>query len=152
MAQWMEDSALARAIVDNLVYASSRISRLLLHTDVLTTEFNMPMSSIQLLLAVEENPYTVGELADFLGVHKPNVAPIVNALEASGMIERKTSPEDHRKIYISLLPKGEKLCQDMRKRVCLLLRDENKIGSATEAKNLNKAIGTLIRTMKMDKK
>ena len=152
MAQWSDDQALTKTLVKNILYTSLHFSKSVIHADVVTEKFNMPMSNIQLLFAVEDEELTVGELADYLGVHKPNVAPIVNSLEESGYIERKPSTQDRRKIYVKLLPKGEKMCQDVRACICEKLIQENDVMGMTEAKGLNRSLSSLVRIMDIDRK
>ncbi len=148
MATWIEDSALQKSLIDQMMYVSMRFSRQILHTDLLMDRFGMPMSEIQLLFAASEKDYTIGELADYMGVHKPNVAPIVNALVKKGYIERVASETDGRKIYVHSLPEGKKCIEQIRSCICEQLIQKHGVQGNGDAKNLNKALGTLVRTMK----
>ena len=144
----MDDLALQKSLVDQMMYVSMHFSRRILHTDALAETFGMPMSEIQLLVAVSEREYTIGELADFLGIHKPNVAPTVNALEKKGYIERVASQTDGRKIYVRIRPEGEACTDRIRKCICEQLAGSHGIHGTVEAKNLNKALGSIVRMMK----
>ena len=152
MAPWTEDQALKNSLVENALYTAMHFSKDLAHTDAITDQFDIPMSGIQLLFAIEEEPLTVGEIAAYMDVHKPNVAPIVNTLEENGYIERKPSTEDRRKTYIALLPKGKETCQSIREVIVEQLISSNSVKSMTEAKSVNQALGTLVKTMKRKRK
>ena len=105
--QWTEDEAMTREVSQNLMYAVMHMNKKLLHADQLSAQFDMPMSSIQLIFALSNGEQTVSQLAEYLAIHKPNVAPIVNQLEDTGFVARRTSTADRRKTYVHLLPKGE---------------------------------------------
>ena len=148
MGTWTDDLSLQKTLVDQMMYVSMHYSRKILHADQLVETFGMPMSEIQLLFAVSDGEYTIGELADFLGIHKPNVAPTVNSLVKKGYIERVASDTDGRKIYVRLLHQGEICIAKIRNHICEQLIQHQGIHGSMDAKNLNKAMGTIVRTMR----
>ena len=149
--QWTEDEAMAREVSQNLMYAVMHMNKKLLHADQLSAQFDMPMSSIQLIFALSNGEQTVSQLAEYLAIHKPNVAPIVNQLEDTGFVARRTSTADRRKTYVHLLPKGEKLCQEIQDAICSNLFAGDETVAKSEVKNLNKALAIINKQMKSEK-
>ncbi|MBQ6565222.1 MAG: MarR family transcriptional regulator [Clostridiales bacterium] len=149
--QWTEDEAMTREVSQNLMYAVMHMNKKLLHADQLSAQFDMPMSSIQLIFALSNGEQTVSQLAEYLAIHKPNVAPIVNQLEDTGFVARRTSTADRRKTYVHLLPKGEKLCQEIQDAICSNLFAGDETVAKSEVKNLNKALAIINKQMKSEK-
>ena len=146
--QWTEDEAMRKEVSQNLMYTVMHINKKLLHADQLSEQFGMPMSSIQLIFALANGEQTVSQLADYLAIHKPNVAPIVNQLEDTGFVARRTSTADRRKTYVHLLEKGEKLCQEIQDAICNNLFADDETMAKSEVKNLNKALVIINKLMK----
>lgn len=146
--QWTEDEAMRKEVSQNLMYTVMHINKKLLHADQLSEQFGMPMSNIQLIFALANGEQTVSQLADYLAIHKPNVAPIVNQLEDTGFVARRTSTADRRKTYVHLLEKGEKLCQEIQDAICNNLFADDETMAKSEVKNLNKALAIINKLMK----
>jgi DNA-binding MarR family transcriptional regulator len=49
----------------------------------------------------------VGELAERLQSHQHGVVALVTRCEAAGLVRRKPSPDDRRRVQVHLLPAGE---------------------------------------------
>jgi DNA-binding MarR family transcriptional regulator len=58
-------------------------------------------------------PQIMSALSDDLLVSPRNVTVLVDALEASGLVQRKTHPTDRRAILIELTPQGVETCAVM---------------------------------------
>ncbi len=149
-SQWIDDEAMTKEVAKNLMYAVMHMPKRLLHSDQLSAKFDMPMSNIQLIFALANGEQTVSQLAEYLAIHKPNVAPIVNQLEDTGFVARRTSTSDRRKTYVHLLPKGERLCQEIQNAICENLFDGEAGIAKSEVKSLNKALAFINKLMKMD--
>jgi DNA-binding MarR family transcriptional regulator len=61
-----------------------------------------------LLRALEQQPMTLTALAAFLGVTKQAVGPVVDDMEAAGLVERRADPADRRAKQIALTKQGRR--------------------------------------------
>lgn len=52
---------------------------------------------------------TVGELAERLQAQQHGVVALVSRCEAAGLVERRASAEDRRRVEVHLLPQGEEV-------------------------------------------
>ena len=55
-----------------------------------------------------------GKLAKMLSVSTARVASILRSLENKGLISRRTSPEDKRKVFVNITEKGSEYIKDKR--------------------------------------
>jgi DNA-binding MarR family transcriptional regulator len=56
---------------------------------------------------------TVGELADRLQAQQHGVVALVSRCEAAGLVARRSSQEDRRRVEVHLLPAGEKILRKL---------------------------------------
>ena len=63
------------------------------------------------LRRIAARPMPMRELAALLGVDPPNLTPLVDDLERSGLVERRAHPTDRRVKLVVATPKGEALAQ-----------------------------------------
>jgi DNA-binding MarR family transcriptional regulator len=61
-----------------------------------------------LLRALELRPMTLTALGAFLGVTKQAVGPVVDDMEAAGLVERRPSPDDRRAKLVALTAEGRR--------------------------------------------
>lgn len=57
----------------------------------------------------EQEGRTQANLAAALGVEPPTVTKMLQRMEASGLVDRRPDPVDHRAIRVHLTPKGRRL-------------------------------------------
>lgn len=62
-----------------------------------------------LMVLWEKDPRTVNEIAEQLLLNTNTVTPLLKRMEAMGLIERKPSQTDLRKVEVGLTEKGEKM-------------------------------------------
>ncbi|WP_424935939.1 MULTISPECIES: MarR family winged helix-turn-helix transcriptional regulator [Bacteria] len=62
----------------------------------------------------EESPRSLGDLADALAMEPATASPLVKRLEADGLIERRRSSADERRLDIALTPAGHGLRESAR--------------------------------------
>ncbi|MFJ3957470.1 MarR family winged helix-turn-helix transcriptional regulator [Arthrobacter sp. NPDC090010] len=65
-----------------------------------------PQYLVMLALWKEERPLSVGELGERLRLDSGTLTPLLKRLEAAGRLSRHRSPEDERKVLVSLTPEG----------------------------------------------
>jgi DNA-binding MarR family transcriptional regulator len=56
---------------------------------------------------------TVGELAERLQAQQHGVVALVSRCEAAGLVERRASHEDRRRVEVHLLPAGDKILRKL---------------------------------------
>ena len=96
----------------------------------------------QALLSIKSFPerdaVTVGELAHHLCVRQNSAVELVDRLEALGLVERRTSTEDRRRVLLSLTPASEKLL------------DELSVANLEELRRLAPSFATLIQSLTVE--
>jgi DNA-binding MarR family transcriptional regulator len=60
---------------------------------------------------VARRPMTMGELADALGIDRPNATVVVDELEAQGLVRRTPHPTDRRAKLVEATRKGQALAR-----------------------------------------
>ena len=72
--------------------------------------FKLKPSQFTVLVLVKHNPgRRQSELAEALNIKRSNFVPIIDALEARGLLTRGKSPDDRRSYSIEVTPKGKAL-------------------------------------------
>ena len=69
-----------------------------------------------LSVIVFRGPLSLGELARAERVQPPSMTRVVQALEASGLVRRKSSDDDRRVVQVRATAKGDRLLQAARRR------------------------------------
>lgn len=74
--------------------------------------FNLSITQLHYLHVIKERTYvTITELAEIFGVQKSTVTVTVNKLLQSGFIEKLTSKDDLRVVYVSLTEQGKEIIE-----------------------------------------
>ena len=142
--QWTDDAALVGAISRNLYDALPLLPKRLVRVDALTRELGMPFSHIQILCMLSDREMTIGEISSSLGIAKPNITPLLDALHERGLLERRRSDKDRRIVNVRLLPEGRETAEKLRESICGQVREWPKGFSASDMKRLNNALAYLI--------
>ena len=66
----------------------------------------LPFGRLRALRRVAPAPMTMGELAAAIGVDAPNCTPVVDDLEARGLVERRPHPTDRRSRLVAATSEG----------------------------------------------
>lgn len=75
-------------------------------------------SLLAALLLIESNPGIIAsELGATLTIKRANMVPLLNELEAAGLILREPAPADRRATALRLSPKGAALLPEIRQRL-----------------------------------
>lgn len=143
--KWNEDSALVDSVADNLFEALPLFPKRLMHIDALVRQHQMPFSHIQILIMLAGEDMTIGQISDRLGIAKPNITPLVDALRDNGLVERIRSEKDRRIVHVHLLPEGEeKLCA-IRADIAAQVKGWKGGLSRSEVKELSSALASMNR-------
>lgn len=71
-------------------------------------------ASASVLMVIHSNPgVRHGELADALLIRRPNMTKLMRRLETRGLLCRKGSPGDKRRVVLALTPEGEKVIAEV---------------------------------------
>ena len=114
---WTADQALVSAISQNLYDALPLLPKRLVRVDAITREFGMPFSHIQILCMLTDKEMSIGEISSSLGIAKPNITPLLDALHERGVLERCRSEKDRRIVNVRLLPEGQALACRLREAI-----------------------------------
>ncbi len=145
--KWTDDPALLESLAENLLCAISMFPKRMVRIDEIIREFQMPLSHIQVLTLVSGRALTISQLSAKLGVAKPNVTPLVNALGEKGYVARVRGDGDKRTVRVVILPPGEACLAEIRARIAQYLQEWPVSFTSGEARRLNGSLGVLNRVM-----
>ena len=141
---WTADQALVSAISQNLYDALPLLPKRLVRVDAITREFGMPFSHIQILCMLTDKEMSIGEISSSLGIAKPNITPLLDALHERGVLERCRSEKDRRIVNVRLLPEGQALACRLREAIAAQTTEWPASFSTSDVKRLNNALAYLI--------
>ena len=125
--QFKARKSLAKADYERLAHFRYRLRRFLRVSESLCKEHGTTPLQYQLLLQVkgasEREWATIGELAEQLQSKHHGIVALVDRCEKMGLVERFPGSEDRRTVEIHLLPKGERLLEQ----IALLHQSEVKL-------------------------
>ncbi len=108
----------------------------------------VPVRQMQALLVLSgESALETGELARRLSIAASTASELVNRMESGGLVKRRTSLDDRRKISVSTTAKGNKKAADYKHAMALALADKLEVLSGTEQRSLLDAFKTIIRIL-----
>jgi DNA-binding MarR family transcriptional regulator len=68
---------------------------------------------VQVLIALEKGPRSVGALAGAVGVSRPAASQLVDRLAEHGIVERRHDPEDRRVVLVEYAPGMQNIAHRM---------------------------------------
>lgn len=102
-----------------------------------------------LLVLWEQPSITVKDLCARLLLDSGTVSPLLNRLEASGLVKKRADPDDGRRVIVRLTAKGERLQGPARQvpeaLLCRLLEHGGGVEAAAQLHGLQQQLRTLIR-------
>lgn len=141
---WTEDSSLLDAITGNLFEALPLLPKRLVRVEQITRKFDMPFSHVQILCMLSGRSMTIGEISKNLGIAKPNITPLLDALNERGLLERIRSTKDRRVVNVELLPAGVEMAENIKSSIAEQVTEWPESINASDAKRLNNALACLI--------
>lgn len=141
---WTDDQNLVEAISGNLYQALPLLPKRLVRVDALTREYAMPFSHIQIICLLSDGAMSIGEISMSLGIAKPNITPLLDALHERGVLERCRSEKDRRIVNVRLLPEGQELADRLRTSICTQVMEWPRSFSHSDIKRLNNALAYLV--------
>ncbi len=143
--KWKTDALLVDSLAGHLMETLPLFPRRFVQLDQVLHACEMPLSHIRILLLLKRNDLTIGQLSRRLGIAKPNITPLVNALRDQHMVERQHRTDDRRVVYVHLTQAGEEKLAQVRQSVNEQLASWPDCFSVSEIKEINEAVATLIR-------
>lgn len=141
---WIDDVALVESISKNLYEALPLLPKRLVRVDTITREFGMPFSHIQILCMLSDKEMTIGEISTSLGIAKPNITPLLDALHERGILERCRSERDRRIVNVRLMPEGRELARKIQDNIADQVTEWPEGFNHSDIKRLNNALAYLI--------
>ena len=142
---WTTDSALVDSISKNLCEAVVLLPKQLLHVDELTRSFGMPFSHIQILVMLSSGDITIGDISSTLGIAKPNITPLLDALTERGLVERIRGTGDKRIVNVHLTEEGHKMIRQIHQAIGSQIVGWESSCNRSEVKQLNHALAFLVQ-------
>lgn len=146
--RWMDDAVLVDSLAGNLLEALTVFPKRMLHLDVLTREFDMPLSQLQLILLLAEGDITITQLSECTGIAKPNITPLVDNLSDRMYVERIHSDKDRRVVHLHLRDEGRACLEQIREAVRRQIIAWPVKYNRSEARELNEALASIVRLNK----
>ena len=141
---WTDDQMLVDSITGNLFDALPLLPKRLVRVDALTKEFGMPFSHIQIMCMLSDKEMTIGEISTSLGIAKPNITPLLDALYERGLLERCRSDKDRRIVNVRLCEEGRALTEKIKASISTQMQEWPEGFSHSDVKRLNNALAYLI--------
>lgn len=141
---WMDDAALVESVSKNLYEALPLLPKRLIRVDAITREFGMPFSHIQIICMLSDREMTIGEISTSLGIAKPNITPLLDALHERGILERCRSDRDRRIVNVRLMPEGQELAGKIQASIATQVVEWPERFNHSDIKRLNNALAYLI--------
>lgn len=142
---WTTDSTLVDSIAKNLCEAVVLLPKQLLHVDELTRKFGMPFSHIQILVMLSSGDITIGDISSTLGIAKPNITPLLDALTERGLVERIRGAGDKRIVNVHLTDEGHKMIEQIHQSIATQVVGWESCCNRSDVKQLNHALAFLIQ-------
>ena len=142
---WTTDSTLVDSIAKNLCEAVVLLPKQLLHVDELTHKFGMPFSHIQILVMLSSGDITIGDISSTLGIAKPNITPLLDALTERGLVERIRGAGDKRIVNVHLTDEGHKMIEQIHQSIATQVVGWESSCNRSDVKQLNHALAFLIQ-------
>ena len=110
----MEDIATQLKLENQICFPLYAVSRLVIQQyKPLLDELGVTYPQYLVLLVLWENDaQTVSALSEQLYLESNTLTPLLKRMETKGLLERKRSKEDERKVIIHLLPKGQEIQEE----------------------------------------
>lgn len=99
-----------------------------------------PLLVYALMIIGEQQPVSMGTLAEHMQVPKQNATHVVDRLSAQGLVERHSSPKDRRIVTVSLSAKGSEHLVSMQSQTAVRMGEFLNTLSPDQQRELHDAI------------
>lgn len=143
--KWNEDAELVESMAGSLLESLAVFPKQLVHVDTLVRQFGMPLSHIQIMVTLVNGELSIGTLSEKMGIAKPNITPLVDALCEKGLVERVRSNSDRRIVNVNITEAGKALLREVQAVIATQVCEWPVQFSRSEAKELNAALASINR-------
>ena len=113
------------------------------------SDLSIPPSHIRVIFyLLHYNSSPISQIADNLGISKPNMTPIIDNLINCGLVNRYNDPNDRRILRIELTQKSFDLLEAFRVAFCNLFKEKISALSDDDIITLDKSMTNLIAIFK----
>ena len=145
--QWQDDDRLLDSASAHLLGAVSVFPKRMLRVDELIHRFDMPLSQMQILALVGEKTLNIGQISSRMGIAKPNITPLVDALIARGYVHRVRSGSDRRVVQVEIRPEGRACLNEIRLAITEQMRRWPAAATRADIEALDRSLETLLHFM-----
>jgi DNA-binding MarR family transcriptional regulator len=110
--------------LDEIAVALPQRAAALLRLFLTRTSVQISRTETSVLVALEQQPRRITELAARERVTQPGITLLVNRLQERGWAERRIDPADRRVVRVSLTPQGEEILGRLRSEYRALFHEE----------------------------
>ena len=113
------------------------------------SDLSIPPSHIRVIFyLIHYNSSPISQIADSLGISKPNMTPIIDNLINYGLVNRYNDPNDRRILRVELTKKAFNLLDAFRVAICNLFKEKISALSDDDIVTLDNSISNLITILK----
>jgi len=113
------------------------------------SDLSIPQSHIRVIFyLIHYNSSPISQIADSLGISKPNMTPIIDNLINHGLVNRYNDPNDRRILRIELTKKANDLLDTLRVVICNSFQEKISTLSDDDVMILDNSISNLITILK----
>tara|TARA_B100001939_G_scaffold301173_1_gene277576 strand:- start:467 stop:988 length:522 start_codon:yes stop_codon:yes gene_type:complete len=106
----------ADRFIDNyLLYLLARVSFLVsndFHTQIKKQKVSVPTWRVLATLR-DRDQLTIGELCDYVMMQQSTLTKVIDRMTEDGLVDRRFSEEDRRKVFVAITAKGRALVEDL---------------------------------------
>lgn len=107
-----------------------------------------PVSKYEILMVLNnEEGIRIGDLSKKVDITRPNLTPLINALEKDGDVERIKDEKDNRASIVKITKKGKQTYQKSLELIEERLKEINNSFNDEELNLINKSFDSIIKTI-----
>ncbi len=111
------------------------------------TDVHVSPGHVQIMIALADNPHSIRQLAEVLGVSSPAVTQLVDRLVEIGMVERRHDTKDRRVVLVDYVPGMQEIARRIVNRGRLQLNRVVERMTVEEAEAFLKGLKLLVQEL-----
>jgi DNA-binding MarR family transcriptional regulator len=111
------------------------------------TDVHVSPGHVQIMIALADNPHSIRQLAEVLGVSSPAVTQLVDRLVEIGMVERRHDTKDRRVVLVDYVPGMQEIARRIVSRGRLQLNRVVERMTVEEAEAFLKGLKLLVQEL-----
>ncbi len=144
---WHDDLSVMEELTEAMLDAMSMFPKRIVRVEELVHTFQMPLSQIQILNLVAKRDLSIGQISQKMGIAKPNVTPLVDALDERGYVVRIRKEGDRRIVYVHIQPEGEACLREIRGVIGRQIMEWPSAVTRNEAQKMSASLASICRIM-----